>query len=170
MKLPATIEAVLFYKGEPVSIPDLMKLLEKNREDINLGLDELDIGLKERGLTLVRGDNEVCLGTKSEFSDLIEKIHKEESEFDEPTKPALETLSVILYRGPVSKTDIDYLRGVNSYFTLRHLTTRGLVEKIPDPRGSGGHLYKPTLELLSTLGVGKSGELPNYSNLNAALK
>ena len=170
MKLPAIIEAILFYKGEPVSILDLSKIVEKSEDEIRIALTELEIDLTDRGVRLVMSGVEVSLGTNPELSSLIEKIETKNREYEEPSKAALETLSVILYRGPLAKAEIDYLRGVNCYFTLRHLLSRGLVSKIPDQNSSGGYLYQSTPELLSHLGVGKDKELPNYSILNETLK
>ncbi len=170
MKLPAIIEAILFYRGEPVSLDYLSKTLKIDAEGIKAGLKELEERLEGRGLKLVVTENEVALGTDPALTDLIESLDRKEKEYEEPSRAALETLTVILYRGPVSKTDIDYLRGVNSYFTLRQLMTRGLVEKIEDKEKRGVCLYKPTLELLANLGVTRNFELPNYVTLNEAFK
>ena len=77
-------------------------------------------------------------------------------------KAGLETLSIILYRGPATRRDIDYIRGVNSQFILRNLLIRGLVEKIQNPDDQRTFFYKPTFQLLSYLGIGKLEDLPEY--------
>ncbi len=77
------------------------------------------------------------------------------------TPSALETLSIIIYRGPITKKEIDYIRGVNSGFILRNLLIRGLIEKDESKEGRGVQ-YKPTLDLLSLLGISNLSELPEY--------
>jgi segregation and condensation protein B len=70
-------------------------------------------------------------------------------------KAGLETLSIILYQGPISRAEIDYIRGVNSNFILRNLLIRGLIERVENPHDQRSFLYKPTLELISYLGLSK---------------
>ena len=84
---------------------------------------QLEQDLKGRGLSLVRTDDEVMLGTAKEFSGLIEDLAKEELSRD-LGKAGLETLSIVLYLGPITRADIDYIRGVNSQFILRALLIR----------------------------------------------
>jgi chromosome segregation and condensation protein ScpB len=73
------------------------------------------------------------LGTVPEASELIEKIIKDELT-RELGKSSLETLTIILYKSPIAKPEIDYIRGVNSNYILRNLLVRGLVEKISNPK------------------------------------
>ena len=78
------------------------------------------------------------------------------------SKATLETLSIVLYKNGATRAEIDYIRGVNSTFSLRALSVRGLVEKIQDPSDNRRFIYKPTFELLSFMGVTKVEELPEY--------
>lgn len=162
MTLDQQIEAVLFYKGEPVKIKKLSALLEKEEGEIKNSLDVLNERLKG-GLRLVFNGDEVMLGTAPELSSLITNITKEELNKD-LGKAGLETLSIILYKGEISKKDLDYLRGVNSSFILRNLSIRGLVEKF-DKNGIRSSFYKPTMELLSMLGLSKVEDLPEYQKV-----
>lgn len=164
MTLDANIEAILFWKGEPVSVKKLADILKTTEEAIQTALSELAIKLENRGLQLVRKEDEVMLGTRSEMSPIIETLTKEELVKD-LGKAGLETLSIVLYRGPVTRRDIDYIRGVNSQFILRNLLVRGLVEKIPNPDDQRTFLYKPTFELLSHMGLGSLQELPEYADV-----
>jgi segregation and condensation protein B len=104
------------------------------------------------------------LGTSKELSPLIEKLTKDELTRD-LGKAGLETLSIVLYQGPLARADIDYIRGVNSQFILRALLIRGLVERIDNPKDARSYLYKPTLDLLSHLGVSKIADLPEYEQV-----
>ncbi len=159
--LSARIEAVLFWKAEPVSLKKLASLLEVDLPEIENGLKDLENSLQGRGLTLVQTDGEVMLGTAKELSALVSQLAKEELSRD-LGKAGLETLSIVLYQGPIARADIDYIRGVNSQFILRNLLIRGLVERVDNPKDSRSYLYKTTLELLSHLGLSKITDLPEY--------
>ncbi len=164
MELPQKIEAVLFWKAEPVSVKKLASLLQTDAAAVREGVRQLEEQLKGRGLTLVQTNDEVMLGTAKELSPLIEQLVKEELTRD-LGKAGLETLSIILYQGPISRADIDYIRGVNSQFIVRNLLIRGLVERVDNPTDARSFLYKPTLALLSHLGTTKIEELPEYEQV-----
>ncbi|HJL55785.1 MAG TPA: SMC-Scp complex subunit ScpB, partial [Candidatus Paceibacterota bacterium] len=169
MKLDTKIEALLFFKGEGVKIKELVKLLKTDKEDVENALLELKEKLSDRGIGLIRKEDEVMLGTVSEMSDLIEEIRKEELTKD-LGKAGAETLSIVLYKGPITRAEIDYIRGVNSTFILRNLLIRGLVEKVPNPKDQRSFLYKPTLELLSYLGISGIEELPEFDTVQSEIK
>ncbi len=164
MPISQQLEAILFWKAEPISFKKLATLLNTDVAVIQAGLLELEQTLKGRGLTLVRTDEEVMLGTAKELSSLIEQLTKDELSRD-LGKAGLETLSIILYQGPISRADIDYIRGVNSQFIVRNLLIRGLVERVDNPKDARSFLYKTTLQLLSHLGVSKLEDLPEYEQV-----
>lgn len=155
------IEAILFWKGEPVSIKKLSQIFEKTEEEIKIAIKELEEKIKDRGIVLVSKDDEYTLATSKDVSEIIEKLTKEELVKD-LGKAGLETLSIIIYQGPISRAEIDYIRGVQSNFILRNLMIRGLVEKVSNPSDQRSFLYKPTFELLSYLGVSKIEDLPDF--------
>ena len=161
MTLEAQIEAILFWKAEPVSVKRLSEILEKSEDEIRTALSSLKTSFAGRGLTLIELENEVTLGTAKEMSAIIEKITKEEL-IKDLGKAGLETLSIVLYQGPISRPEIDYIRGVNSQFILRNLLVRGLVQKVENLNDRRSFLYKPTLELLAHLGVSALTDLPDY--------
>lgn len=169
MELESKIEGLLFYKGEDVEIKKLAELLEVTEEEIEEGLNKLESSLSKRGLVIVRKDKSVVLGISSELSPIIESIRKEEITKD-LSKASLETLSIILYKNGVSRSEIDYIRGVNSSFILRNLLIRGLVEKIVDSKDNRKLLYRPTFELLSYMGVTSIEQIPNYLNVKDQLE
>ncbi|MFA5937019.1 MAG: SMC-Scp complex subunit ScpB [Candidatus Paceibacterota bacterium] len=169
MNLEQKIEAILFFKGEPMSRKKLSEFLEVGQLEINESLEKLKENLKSRGIVLQEKENEITLGTAPELSEIIEKLQKEELN-KELSKASLETLSIILYKNGVSRSLIDYIRGVNSSFTLRALSIRGLVEKSIDAEDSRRFIYKPTFELLSFMGVSKVEELPDYNTVNSSLE
>ncbi|HEY4517951.1 MAG TPA: SMC-Scp complex subunit ScpB [Candidatus Paceibacterota bacterium] len=169
MELSGKIEALLFFRGEPMRHKELAKVLEAKEGDVTKALKELKEKLSGRGLSLVEKDDEVELRTAPEASELIERIRKEELTRD-LGKAGAETLSIVLYRGPSTRSEIDYIRGVNSTFILRNLMVRGLVERVQHPADLRSFVYKPTFELLSHLGVRNIQELPEYAAVQAELE
>jgi segregation and condensation protein B len=161
MQLDQAIEAILFFRNEATSIKKLSEILKVSTEEIGEGLILLKQKYENRGIVLVQKEDEVMLATAPQFSDMIETLQKEELSKD-LSKASLETLSIILYKNGASRADIDYIRGVNSSFTLRALSVRGLIEKIPDPKDSRKYLYKATFDLLTYLGLSTIAELPMY--------
>jgi len=166
--LEKKIEAILFFKGEPISRKKLSEFLGVGQTEINEHLEKLKESLKNGGIVLQEKENDITLGTAPEFSDLIEKLQKEELN-KELSKASLETLSIVLYKNGVNRSLIDYIRGVNSSFTLRALSIRGLIEKSIDPEDNRRYIYKPTFELLSFMGVKSVQELPDYESVNSSI-
>lgn len=161
MNIEQKIEAILFWKGEPLSRKKLSEILDVSPEGIEEGIDKLKAILINRGIVLQENDKEIALGTTPELSSLFEKLQKEELNKD-LSKASLETLSIILYKNGASRAEIDYIRGVNSSFILRALSVRGLIQKETDASDNRRYIYKPTFDLLSYLGVRSVEELPNY--------
>jgi len=143
MQLDSKIEALLFYKGEAMKIKELIKLLGADQDAVENALKDLKEKLVGRGVELVRKDEEVILATTSGMADLIEQIRKDELTKD-LGKAGAETLAIVLYKGPITRAGIDYIRGVNSTFILRNLLIRGLIEKVSNPTDQRSFLYKPT--------------------------
>lgn len=163
------IEAVLFYLAEPVGVDFLAKTMEVSKKEIILGIDELQLILKDRGMRIVHHDDEVTLVTAPEFSETIEKIIKEERE-RELGRAGIETLSIVAYKGPVSKKEIEYIRGVNSQWALRSLLLRGLVEKKGSKNDERVVMYSITGEAIRYLGLSKISELPEYEETRKQLE
>ena len=117
-------------------------------------------------MVIVRDAEFVSLGTHQNASEIIENLQKEELS-RELGRAGLETLAIILYRGPISRREIDHIRGVNSSFILRSLLVRGLAERV-DPSTAPGagrsYSYKATLKLLEYLGITRLEDLPEYEN------
>ena len=115
----------------------------------------------DRGLTLITRGDRVQLATKPAFHTILENFVK--SELSEDLTPAsLETLAIISYFGPISRSRIEYQRGVNSSFILRSLLLRGLIDRSADPDHPNSYLYQASFELLRHLGVKDQRSLPEY--------
>jgi segregation and condensation protein B len=156
--LSQNIEALLFAFGR-MQKQDLAKKLNVSPEELQSAL--LVLATEPRGIVLVDDGRTVELRTSAETSELVERVQKEENS-REIGKAGLEALATILYRGPLTRAEIDFIRGVNSSQTLRTLTMRGLVRRVENPRDERSFLYEPTTELLAHLGVASVQQLPDY--------
>lgn len=163
------IEAILFLKGEPVTLKELSRLTGENEANIESAVNELRENLTGRGITLVSEKDRYTLATAPEWSETMNKL-AEESMNPEIGKSGLETLAVILYRSPVSRTEIDYIRGVNTSYTIRALLVRGLIERKPKPEDDRVWLYEPSLALLEHLGVSRKEDIPDYETVKATIE
>src|SRR3989338_3615437 len=161
MNLESKIESILFFKGEPVSRKELSKLLDVPRDGLDSAISNLEKEYSDSGVVLVVNGDNISLGTHPDMSPVIESIQKEELS-RELSRASLECLTIVLYRGPLPRREIDEIRGVNSSYTLRALLVRGLIEREDS-------LYRPTTKLLEYLGVKRREELPEFENAFAQL-
>lgn len=161
--LVAALEALLFAYGDPLEVRKIALLLDAGEQDVHGAIATLAGHLEheDRGLMLVRQESRVQLATKATFSSLVEHLIKDEFE-EKLTPAALETLSLIAYLGPISRARVDYLRGVNSSYSVRNLLMRGLVEKASDPQSPHVTVYRASFDLLKHLGVSSVTDLPDY--------
>lgn len=163
LNLESKIESVLFFKNEPVSVVELGKWLGEKPDAIRTALASLRDAYRGRGIVMVSDADLVSLGTHPDASTLIENLQKEELS-RELGRAGLETLATILYKGPISRREIDHIRGVNSGFILRALLVRGLIERTESASGERSYSYKATLKLLEHLGVTRQEDLPEYQS------
>lgn len=161
MNPESRIESVLFFINEPIAITELSKMLQIDKSEVKNLVKSLQEFYKNRGIVLVSDGEAVSFGTHPQNSGLIETIQKEEFS-RELGRAGLETLSIILYRGPVSRREVDHIRGVNSTFILRTLLIRGLIERTEGVERS--YSYKPTLKLLEHLGITRREDLPEFES------
>lgn len=168
MELDQKIEALLFSEGA-LRKRDIASLLGEYVDNVEKSLEVLKGKLSNRGVQLVERDDEIMLGTRSEFGKILEGLRKEELE-KELSKAKLETLSIILYKKNVSKDEIDYIRGVNSNFILKNLILRGFIEKKPYKGDRRKYIYIPSMDLLSYLGVSRVEDLPEFIKVSSDLK
>lgn len=164
-ELERKTEALLFYKGDEMSFKEISDILKISEEDVKKNVENLKNKYTDSGIKIIITENSAVLVTGDEVSEIIESLEKEEYE-KELTKAALETLTIILYRGPIKRSMIDYIRGVNSVTTVRNLLIRGLIEKIPDSKDERSFLYIPTSDLLRFMNISDIKELQEYTDIN----
>ena len=166
--LAQNIEALLFSEGGSLSFKKIQQLLECSASDVAEALTVLDTSLSRRGITLVRSSTEAALVVSSTSKDAVKKANERELG-REIGEAGLEVLSILLYHKPSTRSEIDYIRGVNSSSTIRTLLSRGLVERTGNPSDMREYLYRPTLELQAYLGIKNSQELPDYGIISNEL-
>ena len=167
--LDKQLEAILFWRGEPLTLPELCRALKQPSSDVKRALQTLTEKLSGRGIALIQAGDDIALATAPETHALIERLRKEELACD-LGKAAIETLSIVLYKGEVRRRDIDYIRGVNSTAILRSLLIRGLIERAQSTTDERMFLYRPTVKLSALLGVKSVDELPEYAAVRAELE
>jgi segregation and condensation protein B len=164
--LQSALEAMLFVSPEPVALTALVELLESTRDEIEEALSALRTAYEspERGLALILHEGAVELVTRPEHGALIEKWRKSKTQ-ESLSKVALEVLSVIAYRGPITRTEIESIRGVNCQYTLRNLLMRGLIER-RDEDAVRGYSYVVSFDFLHHIGIERVEALPEYEALS----
>ena len=165
--LSAAIEALLLTSGEPLALLKLAEILDVSIETIDEVITTLnaEYSLGMRGIFLIRKDGDVFLVSHPNYADIVEKFIRKERE-GSLSKAALETLSIVAYRGPVSRSEIESIRGVNCTLSLRTLLLRGLVERCGNPEDARGYLYSISMKFLESLGLSHITELPDFDALS----
>lgn len=164
--IKSCLESLLFVSGEPMSFGSLGKVLGEKENVIKEKAEELaeEYHSRQGGLRLVIENGKAQMVTAGENSEAVEKFLKIDIEGD-LSRSALETISIVAYRGPISRADIEEIRGVNTSFTLRQLAIRGLVEKIDNPNDARAYLYRLSFDFLRHMGLEKISDLPKYQEL-----
>lgn len=160
MELPALIESLLFVADEPVSVNRLAEALEVSPGDIEGALRELRETLEDRGLRLERLRTQVQLVTAPEAAPHIQHFLGLSSRRRLSTA-ALETLAIIAYRQPISRPEIEAIRGVNCDSVLRTLLSADLIEDLGRADTIGRPiLYGTNFSFLQHFGLEKIEDLP----------
>lgn len=165
MNIESQIESLLFVSGSPLSSEKISKVLGVGKKEVEKAVIELKNNLEkaERGLEIAVIENKYQLVTSRKNTKIIEGFLKTEV-IGELTKPQLETLTIIAYRGPISKIELEQIRGVNCSLILRNLMIRGLVEGSASLEQAAD--YRITHEFLKYLGISDVSELPNFEELS----
>jgi segregation and condensation protein B len=159
VEVERSIEAILMVVDEPVSEVVLAQVLEKSVDDVVSALEHLVTTYDERGFSLKKINGGWRFYSHPEFSAVVEKFVLDGQQ-SRLTQAALETLSVIAYRQPVSRARVSAIRGVNVEAVMKTLITRGLVEESGIEHETGAILYKTTSYFLERLGLNSLEDLP----------
>ena len=165
-ELYGPIEAVLLVVDEPLADVTLAQVLGRPRPEVAEALRALSESYtkESRGFDLREVAGGWRLYTREEYAEVVERFVLDGQQA-RLTQAALETLAVIAYRQPVSRTRVSAIRGVNCDGVVRTLVTRGLVEEAGSDQESGAVLYRTTTYFLERLGLGSVEELPSLGAL-----
>ena len=167
MQTKNLIESLLFISGKPVSINKLSEILKLDKKEVVQAADELMEEYnsnEERGIHIQKSSTSYQMATSSKASYIIKDFVRAE-QTGELTRPSLETLTIIAYRGPVTKAELEQIRGVNCSLIIRNLLIKDLIEAKED-REKMATVYSITFEFLKYLGLDKVEDLPDYEKLN----
>jgi len=158
--LAVKLEALLFVAPEPVAPAQLAAALDVTNSVVERGLKELEEALQSRGLRLQRHGGRVQLTSAPELAELVERFLGLEA-VSHLSRAALETLAIIAYQQPVTRPQIDAVRGVNSDGMMKSLLGKGLIMESGRADGPGRPiLYSTTPEFLQHFGINSILELP----------
>ncbi|MCK5460192.1 SMC-Scp complex subunit ScpB [Candidatus Parcubacteria bacterium] len=177
MDLKSKIESLLFASNKPLSLGKISKLVKANKKSVHNELENLIKNYNERdgGIVIIQNSSSYQMATNPKNSDIIKDFLKDDA-VSELSQPSLETLTIICYKGPISKPELEQLRGVNCSMILRNLIIRGLVEnksggvlnkdKNSDKFAKDELYYGIKIDFLKFLGVTTISELPDYEELS----
>jgi segregation and condensation protein B len=165
--LKAKVESILFIVARPLTLKKLADILGAKKEAVAQAVEELAAkhNVEGSGIRVLRHGQDVQMATSPETAKTVQEFLKDETT-GELTKPSLETLTIVAYRGPIAKAELEQIRGVNCSLILRNLMLRGLVE-VEGEHGNPGAKYSVTLDFLRFLGVAAVEELPDYGKLSS---
>lgn len=159
------IESILFVADKPVSVKELANITGFMISDIQNTLHELTDEYDKKGIRLVRKGEYYSLVSAPECAEFVSKYLNEELRHD--LSPAtLETLAIVTYKQPLTRMEIEDIRGVSSDQTLRNLLIRGLICEVGRKETIGRPiLYGTTMEFVQYFGLLSEEELPQIEEL-----
>jgi segregation and condensation protein B len=168
MNLKAQLESLLFVSIKPLALKELAAALNLKNKEVEDALDALaeDYQKSGSGLTLIKNNNHYQLTTSSEQAALVKDFLKSETS-GELSQPSLEALTIIAYRGPISKLELEKIRGINCSLIIRNLLIRGLIEEKFE-KNKQENYYTVSLDFIRFLGLGEISQLPDYPKLHRA--
>lgn len=166
INLKLKLEALLFTAAKPLQIKDLASLTNTESDAVKKALEELslDCEASSRGVRLVKQGMTYQLVTAPEAAEVVKEFIKDET-MGELSRPSLEALTIIAYRGPIAKLDLDRIRGVNCALILRNLLLHGLIEAKFDAKKNETY-YSVTIDFIRFLGISDVSALPDYEKLS----
>ncbi len=168
MSLKSQLESLLFVSLKPLAIKELATLTKSKIPQLERALQELEVEYNrgERGLRLIKNNNKYQLTTSGDNADLIKNfLHQETS--GELSIPSLEALTIIAYRSPIAKLELEMIRGVNCSLIIRNLLLRGLIEEKFNNTKKENY-YTVSHDFLRFIGLTEVANLPDYEELHAS--
>lgn len=166
MSLTRNLESLLLVATRPLSVKKLAEQTNVTVKDVEQAIGELKhrYNIDASGIQILEHGSTVQFVTSPMASKLVTEYLKEE-QAGELTRPALETLTIVAYRGPISKIQLDTIRGVNCSLILRNLMIKGLVESKSN-KDKYQTTYTVTSDFIRFLGLTDISQLPDYEQLH----
>lgn len=167
-EIKSVIEALMFVWGDPLSLKDISKILEMKEKDVDKLINEMvdEFNYNRRGIRIIRIRDKYQLTTRSEHYHWISKL-TQESNLKSLSNASLETLSIIAYKQPATKSEIETIRGVRSDKALETLMSKKLIKEIGRLERPGKPIiYGTTDDFLQYFGLEDINSLPSIEELN----
>lgn len=167
--LTSLLESLLFVASKPLSAKELAKFLDQPLETVQAALEQLVAEKRDQGVIVLESHGTFQMSTNARNSTQVKNFLNAELR-EKLTDATVEVLGIIAYRQPISKAEIEAIRGVNSQYSLRHLLMRGMIEKISNPADARSVNYQTTSEFLQHLGITSVKDLPAFEELVGQIK
>lgn len=168
-ELISQLESILFVASKPVPVAQLAKLADVTAAEVTTALQQLAEQRKDSGIVLMEASGQWQLGTNAANVELVKTFLTADLR-EKLTDATVEVLGIIAYRQPISKTEIEAIRGVNCQYSIRQLLMRGLIEKVANPTDNRSSYYQVTTEFLQHMGMQTVADLPDFQKLTESIK
>ncbi len=165
--LPCVIEALLYVSGEPIAIGDIAEAFALEETAVSEAVDDLAhmYERERRGLCIVRFADKVQLGTRSDYAPYVDRLFAPQTR-QSLSQSAIETLSIIAYRQPITRAEVEQIRGVKCEYAVSSLQAKGLIEEVGRKEALGRPILYGTTELfLRNFSLETIDQLPNREEL-----
>lgn len=172
IEIKSIIEALLFTWGEPLSLSEIGKILEIGNKDLERIMSQLidDFNYNKRGLRIIKIDDMYQIGTRPEHHEYIKRLNYSTTKRN-LSNAALETLSIIAYKQPVIKSEIDHIRGVKCDRAIETLISRQMIKELGRlDRPGKPIIYGTTEEFLRSFGLESLDDLPDLKKIEEKLQ
>ncbi|MFA5643908.1 MAG: SMC-Scp complex subunit ScpB [Patescibacteria group bacterium] len=166
MELKNLLESLFFVSYRPLTIKELVDFSKKDLLEVEEAIKELseEYSNNNRGLRIIENNKKYQMASSPENAKLIQAFLQSEVS-GELTPASLETLTIIAYRGPIKKIELEKIRGINCSLILRNLLIKGLIEEKAG-REDDDNEYVVSLEFVKFLGIDNLKDLPEYEKFN----
>ncbi|HMR55580.1 MAG TPA: SMC-Scp complex subunit ScpB [Candidatus Doudnabacteria bacterium] len=168
-QLTSKLHSLLFVTSKPLTLKQLAKFTHASEAEVSTALEELAEYSKDSGVVLLNSASQYQLATNSENSNTVTNFLNSDLR-EQITEATAEVLAIIAYRQPITKVEIESIRGVNSQYSIRALLMRGLIEKVTNLNDARSSMYQITTEFLQQLGIASIEDLPSFEELTASIK
>ena len=167
-EIQSKIQSLLFVANKPLTTSAISKFVECSTEEADQALRELLAMHSETGVVLLESNGSWQFSTNPSNAALVKNFLNIELR-EKLTDATVETLAIIAYRQPISRAELEAIRGVNCQYSIRNLLVRGLIQK-SSQKEARGVMYETTPEFLQHLGIQSVNDLPSFEGLSEKIQ